>query len=147
MSAPHPSSAHGNSSWPKTIAYSTATWGSGMSVAPQLIEGGRAQSLNRSIYSYPRWTSVCASSGYAWERTSENAVKTKFTPARSEESWQAVATCYRLSQEYRDPFVLPSNSGRASGRGYRPPARRCRSLDLASKFGWLRFAPLPFSEL
>src|SRR5215208_6866444 len=80
-------------------------------------------------------------------RTSENAVKTKFTPARSEESWQAVATCYRLSQEYRDPFVLPSNSVRASGRGYRPPARRCRSLDLASKFGRLRFAPLPFSEL
>ena len=27
----------------------------------------------------------------------------------------------------------------------RPPARRCRSLDLASKFGRLRFAPLPLS--
>ena len=35
--------------------------------------------------------------------------------------------------------------GRASGRGYRPPARRCRSLDLASKFGRLRFAALPLS--
>src|SRR5215204_218452 len=27
------------------------------------------------------------------------------------------------------------------------PARRCRSLDLASKFGRLRFAALPLSEL
>jgi hypothetical protein len=50
-----------------------------MSVAPQLIEGGRAQSLNCSIYSYPKWTSLCASSGYAWERTSENSVMAKFT--------------------------------------------------------------------
>src|SRR5215212_9280320 len=49
MSAVHPSSAHGNSSWPQTVAYSTATWGGGMSVAPQLIDGGRAQSLNCSI--------------------------------------------------------------------------------------------------
>src|SRR5215217_5902605 len=56
MSAPHPSSGHGNGSWPQTVAYSTATWGGGMSVAPQLIEGGRAQSLECRIYSYPKWT-------------------------------------------------------------------------------------------
>src|SRR5215211_1305148 len=56
MSAPHPSSGHGNSSWPQTVAYSTATWGGGMGVAPQLIEGGRAQTLNCSICSYPKWT-------------------------------------------------------------------------------------------
>src|SRR5215218_2781380 len=74
MSAPHPSSGHGNSSWPQTVAYSTATWGGGMGVAPQLIEGGRAQTLNCSICSYPKWTSLCANSGYAWERTSENSV-------------------------------------------------------------------------
>src|SRR5215203_4963591 len=45
-----------------------------MGVAPQLIEGGRAQTLNCSIYSYPKCSSLCASSGYAWERTSENSV-------------------------------------------------------------------------
>ena len=49
-----------------------------MGVAPQLIEGGRAQTLNCSIYSYPKCSSLCASSGYAWERTSENSVKAKF---------------------------------------------------------------------
>src|SRR5215218_296762 len=85
MSAPHPSSGHGNSSWPQTVAYSTATWGGGMGVAPQLIEGGRAQTLDCSIYSYPKWTSLCANSGYAWERTSENSVNAKFSiaPLRS----------------------------------------------------------------
>ena len=77
MSPPHPSSDHGHSSWPQTVAYSTATWGGGMSVDPQLIEGGRAQSPNRSIYSHPKWTSLCASSGYAWERTSQNCVHPK----------------------------------------------------------------------
>src|SRR5215211_7894009 len=56
MSAPHPSSGHGNSSWPQTVAYSTATWGGGMGVAPQLIEGGRAQTLNCSICFCPKWT-------------------------------------------------------------------------------------------
>src|SRR5829696_6405449 len=49
-----------------------------MGVAPQLIEGGRAQTLNCSIYSYPKCSSLCASSGYAWERTSENSVLAKF---------------------------------------------------------------------
>jgi hypothetical protein len=41
ISAPHPSSGHAHSSCPQTEAYSTATWGGGMSVAAQLIEGGR----------------------------------------------------------------------------------------------------------
>ena len=46
MSPPHPSSGYAHNSWPKTVAYSTATWGGRMSVAPQLIEGGEH---NRSI--------------------------------------------------------------------------------------------------
>ena len=51
-----------------------------MSVDPQLIEGGRAQSPNRSIHSHPKWTSLCASSGYAWERTSS---RTRTSEVRS----------------------------------------------------------------
>src|SRR5215213_1325245 len=41
ISPPRPTFGQGHSSRPQPGAYSTARWGGGMSVAPQLIEGGR----------------------------------------------------------------------------------------------------------
>src|SRR5215212_4158271 len=50
MSPVPPSSGRGHSSWPQTLAYWTATWGGGMSVAPQLIEGERRRVLKFGPY-------------------------------------------------------------------------------------------------
>ena len=62
---------------------------------------------------------LCRPCSYFWVRTSENAQKAKFAE-----------------------FLLCQ-----TGSKERPPARRCRSLNIASKFGRLRFAALPLSEL
>src|SRR5215204_3365405 len=105
MSPPHPSSGYAHHSWPKTVAYSTATWGGGMSVAPQLIEGGEH---NRSIAVFIptlnglAYVPALATLGSELRRTRERRSSQNPSSTRSAASFYQMPCRFRVTYPRKD---------------------------------------------